>query len=113
VATVCRFIFFELVYLNTLQGQIPGSYSPWYVRHAYGYFRCTEYLGLFQCSGAFVTSEERSIVFWLFEKGYVSRPVQYTFVKDTITHYPQRLLGNTRGIFGIGHNTFGRGDPRF
>jgi pimeloyl-ACP methyl ester carboxylesterase len=51
--------------------------------------------GLFQCSGAFITSEERSIAFWLSEHGY------------------QVFLGNTRGIFGMGHTSFSRDDPRF
>ncbi|KIM84051.1 hypothetical protein PILCRDRAFT_6891 [Piloderma croceum F 1598] len=52
--------------------------------------------GLFQSSGAFVTSEERSIAFWLSEHGGY-----------------QVFLGNTRGIFGMGHTTFSRSDPRF
>ncbi|TDL29009.1 alpha/beta-hydrolase [Rickenella mellea] len=52
--------------------------------------------GLFQCSGAFVTSEERSLAFWLSEHGGY-----------------QVFLGNTRGIFNMGHRNISRSDPRF
>ncbi|KAH8115772.1 alpha/beta-hydrolase [Phellopilus nigrolimitatus] len=52
--------------------------------------------GLFQSSGAFVTSEERSLAFWLSEHGGY-----------------QVFLGNTRGVFNMGHKAFGRDDPRF
>ena len=52
--------------------------------------------GLFQSSGSFVTSEDRSLAFWLAKKaGY------------------QVYLGNTRGVFDMGHRNFSRNDPRF
>ena len=52
--------------------------------------------GLFQSSGSFVTSEDRSLAFWLAKQaGY------------------QVYLGNTRGVFDMGHKNFGRNDPRF
>ncbi|EJD00804.1 alpha/beta-hydrolase [Fomitiporia mediterranea MF3/22] len=52
--------------------------------------------GLFQSSGAFITSEERSLAFWLSEHGGY-----------------QVFLGNTRGVFNMGHKNISRGDPRF
>ncbi|OWT37789.1 lipid particle protein [Cryptococcus neoformans var. grubii Br795] len=52
--------------------------------------------GLFQSSGSFVTSEDRSLAFWLAREG------KY-----------QVYLGNTRGVFDMGHRTFSRNDPRF
>ncbi|ORY23266.1 putative lipid particle protein [Naematelia encephala] len=52
--------------------------------------------GLFQSSGSFVTSEERSLAFWLAKHGGY-----------------QVYLGNTRGVFDMGHRNFGRNDPRF
>ncbi|CDZ98439.1 Triglyceride lipase-cholesterol esterase [Phaffia rhodozyma] len=51
--------------------------------------------GLFQSSGSFITSEERSLAFWLAKQGY------------------QVFLGNTRGVFGMGHKTYSRGEARF
>jgi len=51
--------------------------------------------GLFQSSGSFITSEERSLAFWLSERGY------------------QVILGNTRAVFNMGHKHFSRSDPRF
>lgn len=50
--------------------------------------RCT---GLFQSSGSFVTSEERSLAFWLAQHG----------------NY-QVYLSNARGVYGMGHKTFKR-----
>ncbi|EPQ25636.1 uncharacterized protein PFL1_06773 [Pseudozyma flocculosa PF-1] len=52
--------------------------------------------GLFQSSGSFVTSEERSLAFWLARKGGY-----------------QVFLGNNRGVFDMGHRKFKRSDPRF
>jgi lysosomal acid lipase/cholesteryl ester hydrolase len=52
--------------------------------------------GLFQSCGSFVTSEERSLAFWLVEHG------DY-----------QVYLGNNRGVFDMGHVKLDRGDPRF
>ena len=52
--------------------------------------------GLFQSSGSFVTSEERSLAFWMARHGGY-----------------QMYLGNTRGIFDMGHRNFSRNDPRF
>jgi len=52
--------------------------------------------GLFQSSGSFVTSEDRSLAFWLAKQGGY-----------------QVYLGNTRGVFDMGHRSFGRNDPRF
>lgn len=52
--------------------------------------------GLFQSSGSFVTSEDRSLAFWLARQGGY-----------------QVYLGNTRGIFDMGHRNFSRNDPRF
>ncbi|WVF69990.1 hypothetical protein IAT40_004775 [Kwoniella sp. CBS 6097] len=52
--------------------------------------------GLFQSSGSFVTSEDRSLAFWLAKNGGY-----------------QVYLGNTRGVFDMGHRNFGRNDPRF
>ena len=51
--------------------------------------------GLFQSCGSFVTSEERSLAFWLAERGY------------------QVFLGNNRGVFDSGHVRLSRSDPRF
>ncbi|CAD6892196.1 unnamed protein product [Tilletia controversa] len=52
--------------------------------------------GLFQSSGSFVTSEERSLAFWLARRG------KY-----------QVFLGNNRGVFDMGHRKYSRKDPRF
>ncbi|SAM86299.1 related to YEH1-steryl ester hydrolase [Ustilago bromivora] len=52
--------------------------------------------GLFQSSGSFVTSEERSLPFWLARHGGY-----------------QVFLGNNRGVFDMGHRTYKRSDPRF
>jgi len=52
--------------------------------------------GLFQSSGSFITSEERSLAFWLAKQGGY-----------------QVYLGNTRGVFGMGHRNFSQSDPRF
>lgn len=52
--------------------------------------------GLFQSSGSFVTSEERSLAFWLARHGGY-----------------QVFLGNNRGVFDMGHRTLKRSDPRF
>ncbi|KIM27300.1 hypothetical protein M408DRAFT_330180 [Serendipita vermifera MAFF 305830] len=52
--------------------------------------------GLFQSSGSFVTSEERSLAFWLSEHGGY-----------------QVFLGNNRAVFGMGHRHLSRKDPRF
>jgi len=52
--------------------------------------------GLFQSSGSFVTSEDRSLAFWLARHGGY-----------------QVYLGNTRGIFDMGHRNYSRNDPRF
>lgn len=52
--------------------------------------------GLFQSSGSFVTSEERSLPFWLARHGGY-----------------QVFLGNNRGVFDMGHRNYKRSDPRF
>ncbi|PWN48487.1 alpha/beta-hydrolase [Violaceomyces palustris] len=52
--------------------------------------------GLFQSSGSFVTSEERSLAFWLARQGGY-----------------QVFLGNNRGVFDMGHKKYKRSDPRF
>ncbi|BGP47363.1 hypothetical protein JCM10450v2_003215 [Rhodotorula kratochvilovae] len=52
--------------------------------------------GLFQSCGSFITSEERSLAFWLAEHG------DY-----------QVYLGNARGVFDMGHAWLSRSDPRF
>lgn len=52
--------------------------------------------GLFQSSGSFVTSEERSLAFWLARHGGY-----------------QVFLGNNRGVFDMGHRSYKRSDPRF
>ncbi|GAA6054392.1 hypothetical protein JCM3770_002234 [Rhodotorula araucariae] len=52
--------------------------------------------GLFQSCGSFITSEERSLAFWLAEHG------DY-----------QVYLGNARGVFDMGHSWLKRSDPRF
>jgi hypothetical protein len=51
--------------------------------------------GLFQTSGSFVTSEERSLAFWLAENGGY-----------------QVYLSNARAVFDMGHETLSRSDPR-
>lgn len=51
--------------------------------------------GLFQTSGSFVTSEERSLAFWLAEQGGY-----------------QVYLSNGRAVFDMGHITLSRSDPR-
>lgn len=52
--------------------------------------------GLFQSSGSFITSEERSLAFWLAKHGGY-----------------QVYLGNTRAVYGMGHRNFSTSDPRF
>lgn len=52
--------------------------------------------GLFQSSGSFITSEERSLAFWLAKQGGY-----------------QVYLGNTRAVYGMGHRNFSTSDPRF
>ncbi|KZO94823.1 alpha/beta-hydrolase, partial [Calocera viscosa TUFC12733] len=52
--------------------------------------------GLFQSSGSFITSEERSLAFWLSEHGGYDV-----------------FLGNTRGVFDMGHTRWKRDEPRF
>ncbi|GAA98014.1 uncharacterized protein L969DRAFT_59842 [Mixia osmundae IAM 14324] len=52
--------------------------------------------GLFQSAGSFVTSEERSLAFWLAEHGGY-----------------QVYLTNNRGVFDMGHVKLQRNDPRF
>ncbi|CAO1613999.1 unnamed protein product [Jaminaea pallidilutea] len=52
--------------------------------------------GLFQSSGSFVTSEDRSLAFWLARHGGY-----------------QVFLGNNRGVFDMGHKKLSRSDPRF
>ncbi len=73
--------------------------------------------GLFQSSGAFITSEERSLAFWLSENGFVAshthrRRIPYRLCIPCYSRY-QVFLGNTRGIFNIGHKEYSRNDPRF
>lgn len=51
--------------------------------------------GLFQSSGSFITSEERSIAFWFAQRGY------------------QVYLGNNRAVFDMGHRHLSRYDPAF
>lgn len=51
--------------------------------------------GLFQSSGSFITSEERSIAFWFSQRGY------------------DVYLGNNRGIFDMGHRYYSRYSPAF
>lgn len=51
--------------------------------------------GLFQSSGSFITSEERSIAFWFAQRGF------------------QVYMGNNRGVFDMGHRQFSRYDPKF
>ncbi|KAG8957210.1 hypothetical protein FRC03_010370 [Tulasnella sp. 419] len=51
--------------------------------------------GLFQSSGCFITSEERSLAFWLSAQGY------------------QVFMGNNRGVFDMGHREYDQTDPRF
>ena len=52
--------------------------------------------GLFQSSGSFITSEERSLAFWLADNG----PFQV-------------YLGNTRGVFNMGHQHLKKNDSKF
>lgn len=52
--------------------------------------------GLFQSAGSFITSEDRSLAFWLAREGGY-----------------QVYLGNTRAVFGMGHRNFSTSDPRF
>lgn len=52
--------------------------------------------GLFQSSGSFITSEDRSLAFWLAKQGGY-----------------QVYLGNNRGVFGMGHRNYSISDPRF
>lgn len=51
--------------------------------------------GLFQSSGSFITSEERSLAFWLAAQGY------------------QVYLGNNRAAYDMGHRRFSRYSPEF
>lgn len=51
--------------------------------------------GLFQSSGSFITSEERSLAFWLAAQGY------------------QVYLGNNRAAYDMGHRRFSRYAPEF
>lgn len=73
------------------------------------------FAGLFQSSGSFITSEERSLAFWLSEQ-YAAKFSDHTVT----TRWPrykirgyQVFLGNTRGVFDMGHREFVRSDPRF
>lgn len=69
-------------------------------------------LGLFQSSGSFVTSEERSLAFWLSERGFVcqlSTSVSPLIVRSGY----QVFLGNNRAVFNMGHKSLSRSDPRF
>ncbi len=43
------------------------------------------HVGLFQSSGAFITSEERSLAFWLSEHGFVLRSTSLVKRHDLIT----------------------------
>jgi hypothetical protein len=52
--------------------------------------------GLFQSSGSFITSEDRSLAFWLASQGGY-----------------QVYLGNTRAVYGMGHRHLSTSDPRF
>lgn len=52
--------------------------------------------GLFQSSGSFITSEDRSIAFWLAKHG----------------NY-QVYLGNNRAVYDMGHRKYSRYDARF
>ncbi|GJJ07797.1 hypothetical protein Clacol_002002 [Clathrus columnatus] len=65
-------------------------------QHGKGGFPVLILHGLFQSSGSFITSEERSLAFWLSEQGGY-----------------QVFLGNTRAVFNMGHRTLSRSDPRF
>ena len=70
------------------------------------------YPGLFQSSGSFITSEERSLAFWLSEHGYLIHHCPPSFTHSILSGY-QVFLGNTRGVFDMGHREYSRGDPRF
>lgn len=72
------------------------SHFPSQCSHSSGGFPVLILHGLFQSSGSFVTSEDRSLAFWLAKHGGY-----------------QVYLGNTRGIFDMGHRNFSRNDPRF
>lgn len=62
--------------------------------------------GLFQSSGSFITSEERSLAFWLASRRQALPEGNGGYEYDV-------WLGNTRGVFGMGHRRLSRGDPRF
>lgn len=64
--------------------------------------------GLFQSSGSFITSEERSLAFWL-----ANRRQKPSESGEEGGYEYEVWLGNTRGVFGMGHRRFKRGDPRF
>lgn len=51
--------------------------------------------GLFQSSGSFITSEDRSLAFWFAQRGY------------------DVYMGNNRAIFDMGHRTYTRYSPHF
>lgn len=76
--------------------------------------------GLFQSCGSFITSEERSLAFWLAEHGLVvllvflrGGPRRVTdFLGGSNRDY-QVYLGNNRGVFDMGHVVLKRSDPRF
>ena len=73
--------------------------------------------GLFQTSGSFVTSEERSLAFWLADHGFVlfSNPslLPVLSLKAVENRGYQVYLTNNRAVFDMGHRTFKRSDPRF
>ncbi|CEQ42651.1 SPOSA6832_04487 [Sporobolomyces salmonicolor] len=73
--------------------------------------------GLFQSCGSFITSEERSLAFWLAEHGLVSSSFSPSLDTNVdLNHDPseyQVYLGNNRGVFDMGHSWLKRSDPRF
>lgn len=69
--------------------------------------------GLFQSAGSFITSEERSLAFWLAEHGCARPLYVHPFDADDRSRNYQVYLGNNRGVFDMGHRTLKRSDPRF
>ncbi|KAK4704098.1 lysosomal acid lipase/cholesteryl ester hydrolase, partial [Phenoliferia sp. Uapishka_3] len=72
--------------------------------------------GLFQSCGSFITSEERSLAFWLAEHGCIFLSSRFVLADtDPSKHLSdyQVYLGNNRGVFDMGHVALKRGDPRF
>ncbi|WFD29187.1 hypothetical protein MSPP1_000192 [Malassezia sp. CBS 17886] len=82
-------------YLRMHRVVCPASDVKTYAAGGHGGFPILIMHGLFQSSGSFITSEDRSLAFWLAKRGY------------------QVYLGNNRAAYEMGHRTFSRYSAEF